>query len=90
MKISPKVYVPVGVAIVVGIALAIITGDTTFLSTVPISLVAGGAGVAVNPAPGVTQKAVQGVSERRSKIVPASTPPPARPASHSPPPMRPR
>lgn len=86
MKISPKIWLPAVIAIIVGIALALITGDTTFLSTVPISLVAGGAGVAVSPAPGVTQKAIQGVSEGRSKIVPASTPPPVRPPSHSPPP----
>jgi Na+/citrate or Na+/malate symporter len=67
MSISPKVYVPVLVAIVVGIALALITGDSTFLATVPISLVAGGAGAAAPPAPLVTHEEVTALSRQNQR-----------------------
>jgi hypothetical protein len=61
--ISPKVYLPVLVSIVAAIALAVITGDKTYLVSILIGLVAGGTGVAAPPAPGVRQSDVQRLSQ---------------------------
>jgi hypothetical protein len=63
--ISPKVYVPVLVAILAAIALFLLTGDKSFLITILLSLAAGGTGVAVKPAPEVTQEEVNQLSRRK-------------------------
>lgn len=63
--ISPKVYVPVLVAILAAIALYLLTGDKSFLITILLSLAAGGTGVAVKPAPEVTQEEVNQLSRRK-------------------------
>jgi hypothetical protein len=80
-EISPKVYVPVAVAVLAGVALYLLTGDKTFLISVLVSLAAGGAGVAAKPAPGVTQKEVAALSRVRQM----PKPPPAPPTGPTPP-----
>ncbi len=87
-ELSPKVYVPVVVAVVAAVALWLLTGDKTFLASVLVTLAAGGAGVAAKPAPGVTQKEVMQLSKVRTAKRPLPPPPgppdPPRPPSHRP------
>lgn len=64
-ELSPKVYVPIIFAVLAAVALWLLTGDKTFLVTILVSLAAGGTGIAVKPARGVTQKEVQRLSARR-------------------------
>lgn len=71
-EISPKVYIPVGIAILAGIALYLLTGDKTYLISILISLGAGGAGVAAKPAPGVTQKQVVALARQTPPAPPSS------------------
>lgn len=73
-EISPKVYVPVLIAVVAAVALYLLTGDKTYLVAVLLSLVGGGAGIAVKPAPGVTQKEVNRLAKANAIAPP---PPPA-------------
>jgi hypothetical protein len=64
-SISPKVYLPVAIAVAASIALKLLTGDDTYLVGLLISLVAGGAGAAAPPAPGVSQADVARLAQRK-------------------------
>jgi len=68
--ISPKVYIPVLVAVAAALAIFLLTGDKSYLVTILLSLAAGGAGVAVKPAPEVTQDEVNKLSERKRGLRP--------------------
>lgn len=64
MNLSPKVYVPVALAVVASIALKLLTGDDSYLVGLLVSLVAGGAGAVAPPAPAVRQDEVARLSRR--------------------------
>jgi hypothetical protein len=87
-SISPKVYVPVLISVAAAVALYLLTGDKTFLVAVLLSLAGGGAGIAVKPAPGVTQKEVMRLSKTNTEAPPSPPPPgppdPPRPPEHRP------
>jgi hypothetical protein len=67
--ISPKVYVPLAIAFVACLLLLILTGDKSYLIALLVSLTAGGAGVAVKPAPEVTQREVNELSRRKRGLI---------------------
>ena len=64
MTFSPKVYVPVAIAITASVALKLLTGDDTYLVGILVGLVAGGGGVVAPPAFGVKQSQVARLAER--------------------------
>lgn len=78
-EISPKVYIPVLVAVVAAVALYLLTGDKTYLVAVLLSLAGGGAGIAAKPAPEVTQAEINELSRKRVQVK-KELPPPGPPA----------
>jgi hypothetical protein len=67
-ELSPKVYIPVLLAVVAAVALWLLTGDKTFLVSILVTLAAGGAGVAAKPAPEVSQAEVNDLSRKRVRV----------------------
>lgn len=67
--ISPKVYVPLAIALVAAVLLFLLTGDKSYLIALLVSLAAGGAGVAVKPAQGVSQREVSELSRRKRGLI---------------------
>lgn len=91
-ELSPKVYVPVLIAVAAAAALYLLTGDKTYLVAVLLSLAGGGAGIAVKPAPEVTQAEINQLSRKRVRAkqeLPPSPPPPGPPDPPHPPDDRP-
>lgn len=67
MKISPKAIWAAAAPIVAAVALYLITGDQTYLVGVLLGLVSGGAAASAPPAPGVTQREVAGLAQRKKR-----------------------
>lgn len=63
-SLSPKVLAPVVFLVVVCAALALLTGDQSYLIAVLLSLAGGGIGLAAPPAGGLTQVEVDALAER--------------------------
>jgi hypothetical protein len=70
MKLSPKLLIAVAIPLVAAVLLTIITGDKSYLIAALLTLTGGGAGVAVKPAPGITQKDVIRLSEQKRGLRP--------------------
>jgi hypothetical protein len=69
VNLSPKVYVPVALAVVASIALKLLTGDDSYLIGLLVSVVAGGAGAAAPPAFGVSQAEVVRLARRKRQRI---------------------
>lgn len=67
MNISPKAVWATLVPILASLALFAITGNDTYLVGVLLGLASGGAAASAPPAPGVSQKDVAGLAERRKR-----------------------
>lgn len=65
MELSPKLVTTVAIPLIAAAILAILTGDKSFLLAILLTLVGGGVGVAVKPAPNVTQAEVNALSRSR-------------------------
>lgn len=68
-SISPKVLIPVAIAVIASIVLKLLTGDDSYLIGLLVSLVAGGAGAAAPPAPGVSQAEVARLARRKRQRI---------------------
>lgn len=68
-SISPKVLVPLAIAVAAAVALKFLTGDDTYLVGILVALVAAGGGVIAKPAPEVTMRDIENhfPSARRRK-----------------------